>query len=113
MRFLRTSWRQKSKLGKGRIKKQKWRKARGRHNKIREKRKGRARQVEIGYRTRTEERGRIEGKIPLFIKNLKEAENVKKGDIVIIARIGMRKRLEIEKMIEQKSAKVLNLRGAQ
>lgn len=109
-RFLRTAWTQKSKLGKRRRKRQKWRRARGRHNKIREKRKGRLRKVEIGYGKNKKFRGKINGKIPIFIKNFKDLEKVKKNDAVIIARIGRRKRLKIAGKINDIGAKILNER---
>ena len=47
-KFLRRTWDRYSKLGKGRKKLQKWRKPSGRDNKIREKKKGHSRLVDIG-----------------------------------------------------------------
>jgi len=110
VKFLRTSTLKKVRLGLRRKKKQKWRRARGRHNKIREKKKGKLQKVEIGFRTREKERGKILGKIPVFVKNLSDAEKIKKEDLVIIAKVGKRKRLEIEKKIEEKGGGILNFR---
>jgi len=87
-KFLRTGTRRYKKLGRKKL--QRWRKARGRDNKIREKRAGRSRRVEIGYRTKKSERDKIGGKKPVFVRNIKEAEEVTKGDIVIIAKIGIK-----------------------
>jgi len=109
-KFLRTGTRKYKRLGKGRKKKQKWRKARGRHNKIREKRKSRPRKVEIGFRTNKNERGKIDGKIPVFIENLKQVDKIKEGDIVILKKVGKRKRIGIEKKIKEKGGKIV-LRG--
>jgi len=107
-KFLRTGTTKLKRLGKGRKKKQKWRRAKGIDNKIREKRKGRARKVEIGYRKQKKERGKIRGKIPIIIRNLKESENIKKGDLVIIGKVGKKKRLKLEKEIEEKGGEILN-----
>ena len=49
-KFLRGKWRTYSKLGKGRKKKQKYRKPKGRDNKIRERKKGNPKKVEVGYK---------------------------------------------------------------
>jgi len=111
MSFLRTSGHNKIKLGYGKSKrKQKWRKERGRHNKIREKRKGRIRKVEIGYRTAQRTRDTVDGKKPIFISNLADVQKVKKHDLVIIASIGRKKRMEIEAKIKEIEAKIINER---
>jgi len=106
-KFLRTGTKKYKKLGKK--KKEKWRRARGRDNKIREKRKSRPRKVEIGLRTNKKGRGKIKGKDPIFIENLKQAEKVRKGDLIIIRRVGKKKRQEIEKKIKEKGGKIINL----
>lgn len=109
MKFLRTSTRNFIRLGKNRKKKQKWRKPRGRHNKIREKRKGKPRKVEIGYRKNKKERGKIKGKIPIIIKNVKELENINKDEnIIIIGKVGKKKKKEILEIAEKKGIEILN-----
>jgi len=101
MKFLRTGTKRYKKLG--RKKKQKWRKPRGRDNKMREKRKGRPKKVMVGFKKGEKERGKVEGKRLVYIRNLKQAENVGKGDLIIISRrIGKKKREEIEKKIKEK-----------
>ena len=109
-KFLRTGTRRFKRLGKGRKRLQKWRRARGRDSKIREKRKGRPRKVVIGYRSKKSERRRIKGKIPVFVANLKQAEKTEKGEIIIIAKIGRKKRKEIENKIQEKGGIILNLK---
>ncbi len=105
--FVRTGTRRYKRLSKHRIK-QRWRKPRGRHNKLREKKKSRQRKVEIGYRTEKSGRGMINGKYPLFIRNLRDAEKITSGSLVIImAKIGKRKRAEIVKKIEEKGGEIL------
>jgi len=105
-KFLRVSTKFYKRIG--RKKNQKWRKPRGRHNKIREKRKGRARKVEVGFRKAKSERGKIQGKMPLLVGNLKDAEKIEKGDLVIIKKIGGKKRKELEEKIKEKGGKILN-----
>lgn len=108
MKFIRTAWTQKSKFGKRRRKMQKWRKARGRHNKIRENRKGRMNKVEIGYRTNRKERNKINGKEVIFINNLNDLKKIKKNEQAIIARLGRKKRTLIETKLKEIGAKILN-----
>ena len=52
--FLRNDWHKKIKLGKGLKKKQKWRAAKGRHNKIRLHRKGHPSSPRIGWGNKKE-----------------------------------------------------------
>lgn len=116
MRFLRIGTSgvgRKSRLGYGRRKKQVWRRPRGRHNKRRERQKGRANIVEIGYRTEKATRDLINNKIPMRIENLKQAHAATKENIVIIARVGRKKRMEIEKILHGKNIEIANKKGAQ
>ena len=105
-KFLRTSTKYYKRLG--RKKKQKWRRPRGRHNKIREGIRGKLRKVDVGFRKRKEERGKIKGKILIFIKNLKEIEKINKGDLVIIGRVGKKKRKYIEEIVKKRGGEILN-----
>lgn len=106
-KFLRRGTKKLSKLGKKRKKKQKWRRARGRHNKIRQKEKGYARAPEIGYGASKEIRGTIEGLKPLLIKNLNDVDKANEKNIIIISRtIGKKKRQELLKKIEERKLKI-------
>lgn len=107
-KFLRTAIHRKVRIGKGRRKKQVWRRARGRHNKTRENKKGRPAKVQIGYGTKADERGKINGKVVKFIRNFNDLSDVVKEDLVIIASLGNKKRLEIEKKINEIGAEILN-----
>ena len=93
-----------------RKKKQKWRRPKGHDNKIRLNRKGKMKKVRIGFRTNKKLRGKVEGKIYVLIKNLKDTNKVEKGDIIIIRKVGKKKRQEIEKRIKERGAKILNLK---
>jgi len=108
-KFLRRQGNLLSKLGKGRKKKQKWRRPTGRDNKMREKRKGYPAVVGIGHKKSKKESRRIKGKILTIVKNTKDLENLKQNEIIIIGKIGKKKREEIIKKAEEKKIKVYNL----
>lgn len=109
-KFLRTGTRRFLRLGRNRRKNQKWRSSKGIHGKIREKRKGRPRKVEIGFGTKKQEKGKVKGKVPVMIRNLEEAQGVSRGMLIIIGRIGRKKRLEIEQKVREKGGEVLNIK---
>ncbi len=103
-KFLRGKWRAYSKLGHGRKKLQKYRRATGRHNKIREKKKGNTKRVEIGYKKQRKAQVEIKK-----ISNLQELKNIKKGDSIMLSKIGQKKKIEIAKKAQEKGIKILNL----
>ena len=84
-------------IGKKRKKLRKWRKPKGRSNKMRENRKGRPPVVSIGYR-------RIhEGKSQIVIHNTKELENAKGYEVIILGSVGKKNKKEIiKKAVEMK-----------
>ena len=97
-RFLRRIWSRYPKLGKGRRKKQKWRKPKGRDNKMREKRRGYPVVVSIGYRKNADKMGNIK-----IISNLNDLKNISKEDLVIIGKMGKKKKIGVlKKAIEMK-----------
>jgi len=108
-KFLRRTWSRYSKLGKGRKKKQVWRKPKGRDNKMREKRKGYPAVVSIGYKKDTKSQGKIKERQPIIVKNLKELENAQKNQIAIIGKIGKKKKIEIAKIAKEKKIQIYNL----
>ena len=109
VKFLRRVTHRHSKLGKGRKKKQTWRSPKGRDNKMREKRKGYSAVVSIGYGTKKETRGQIQGKTPVLVKSLKELEKMKKDQIVIVGNIGKKKKMELVKKIKELGIEVANV----
>ena len=109
MKFLRRAWYKHSKLGKGRKSKQVWRKPTGRHNKMREKKKGAAAVVSIGYRTEKSKRGLIDGKTPIVVRNIQDLEKATKQQVVIIGNIGLKKRIELLKKAKEKNIEILNV----
>jgi large subunit ribosomal protein L32e len=108
-KFLRRNWSKRSRLGKNRKKLQVWRRATGRHNKIRKKRKGYPIKVMIGFREEKKGRGKIEDKKMILVNNIKELEKIQKGEIAVIAKVGERKRMEIAKKAKEKNIPVYNI----
>ncbi len=100
-KFLRRNWNKYKRLGKGRKKKQVWRRPRGKHSKMRKWRKGYPARVDAGYRSPRKERGKIEGKTPLLVRNAQDLLKVTKDHIILLAHIGKRKRNEIVKKAEE------------
>jgi large subunit ribosomal protein L32e len=102
-RFLRKDTWKVSRMGKRRKKKQKWRRARGRHSKIRKKEKGYGKEPTMGYSSPRNIRGYVKGMEPLLVKNFSDLEKATKKNIIIISKkIGKKKRVEILKKIEEK-----------
>jgi large subunit ribosomal protein L32e len=108
-KFIRRNWTKASRLGKGRKKKQVWRAPKGRHSKTRKKRKGYPTKVMIGFKQEKKGRNIIKDHKPIIVKNLRELENIKKGEIAIIGKIGNKKRIEMVKMAKEKGIPIHNL----
>jgi large subunit ribosomal protein L32e len=89
--------------------KQKWRRPTGRDNKMREQRTGYPAVVAIGYKTDKKERGKMEGKEPVTINNIADLSKVKKNDVVILARTGKKKKMEIAKKAQEAGIQIQNL----
>ena len=88
-----------------------WRRPRGRHNKLRKKIKGKGALVSIGYGTPSILRGRHpSGFEEMLIHNPKELEGLdpSRHAIRIARTVGLKKRLEIESIAEEKGFKILN-----
>lgn len=105
-KFLRSKWRKYSKLGRGRRKKQKYRKAKGRHNKMREKMKGNPVRVSIGYKK--SRKGR-EKELIIRIFHIKGLEKIDKNAKIFISKIGKKKKIEIVKKAKSLGLKFENL----
>ena len=111
-RFIRTDSNRYSRLGKKRKKLQVWRRARGKHSKIRRKRFSYPVMPTVGYKSPRAELGKIKGLKPILIKNLKDLELAGKDSILILARVGAKKKLELIKKAQEKNLKISNLGGA-
>ena len=91
-KFLRRDAKRFYKFGKGKGKKAKWRNPTGRDNKMREKRKGYPVVVSIGYKKSSDS-----GKKTVRVENIRDLENFQKGKILVLGRVGAKKKAEIAK----------------
>ncbi len=107
--FLRRTSKMHLKLGKRKKKKQVWRRPTGRHNKMRDKRRGYPAVVSIGYKKEKNSRGKIKEKNPIIIRNLKDLEKIRKDEIAIIGKVGKKKKIEIIKSAKEKKIEIMNL----
>lgn len=109
-KFVRQESVRYSKLGKRRKKLQKWKRPKGRDSKMRLKRKSRPATVSVGYKNAKKESGKIKGLSPVLVHNLKELDKAGKNSIIIIAKIGAKKKMELIKSAEEKKIKILNVK---
>ncbi|OYT39875.1 MAG: 50S ribosomal protein L32e [Desulfurococcales archaeon ex4484_58] len=106
--FLRHLWWKKPKFKN----KPKWRKPKGLDNKMRLKLKGYPPVVEIGYRGPRPVRGyHPSGKKPVVVYSVKDLEELDPETHIIYigSTVGLRKRIELIKIAEEKGFKVANL----
>jgi large subunit ribosomal protein L32e len=101
-KFLRRNWDKFSRLGKNKKKKQVWRSPKGRHNKMRRKRKGYPAVVSIGYKQEDKKKMTL-------VNNTKELEGIGKGEMIILGKIGNKKRIEIVKKAKEKGIEIYNI----
>jgi len=111
-KFLRVDTVRFLRLGKKRRKLQKWRRARGKSNKLRLGRAGYAKVPTVGFKSPRKISGKIEGLSPKLIHNMNELQSINnKNECIILARVGARKKLELIKKAEEMKIKILNLGG--
>ncbi len=106
--FLRKDTHEMSRLGRARRKKQKWRKPKGRHNKLRAKIRNVGSYPGVGYRSPKPVRGTIAGFKPVLIKNEKDLAKIKAGEIAVLASVGLKNKIQIAKKASNLSFKFLN-----
>lgn len=112
MAFLRSDITRHKRLGSHRNKLQKWRRPRGRHNKIRRKRTGYPLRVEIGYRTPVEGRNTSAGKKILIVHNAQElAQATTKQSIVFARTLGAKKRIELLRQATERNLTIQSRKG--
>jgi len=110
-KFVRQENKRYSKLGSKRKKLQKWRKPKGRDSKMRLKKKSHLTSPTVGHKSPKKTVGKINGMKPVLVHNLKELNALEKNAVAILARLGMRKRLELIKQANEKNLRFLNVRG--
>lgn len=108
VKFLRRGWNKFSKLGKGRKKKQVWRRPSGRDNKMREKKKGYPAVVSVGYQTDKKIKGMINEKKPVMVNNLLDLKKIEANNIGVLGKIGNKKKIEIAKEAKEKKIEFSN-----
>ena len=108
-KFIRRDSKRYSKLGKNRKKLQKWRGAKGRDNKIREHRRGYPKAPSVGYKNTRKESGKINGKRPEIVYNLSSLEKARKDSIIVIGKVGARKKIDIVKKALEMKFEIVNL----
>jgi len=103
-KFLRRNTSRHSKLGRGRKKKQIWRKPKGRDNKMREKKRGYPKTVSIGYKKS------ISKKI-VEVRNINDLDKVREGDKIKMGSVGAKKKYEIIKKAQEKrmTGRIINI----
>ena len=108
-KFVRTDYMRYSRLGKNRNKKLRWRRARGKHSKIRRKRFGYPVMPTVGYMSPRKTAGLVSGLKPLLVHNLNELSKATKSNIVILARVGAKKKLDLIKKAQEMGIKIDNI----
>ncbi len=107
-KFLRTDWHKKIRLGRGVKKNQKWHGAKGRQNKFRLCRKGRGQRPKVGWGAPRGAGGSGEEAEGRYVCNLKDLADLKKGEEILIASVGMKKRKEIIAKANEMGLKIMN-----
>lgn len=105
--FLRRDCNRHSKLGKK--KKKKWRRPAGRHNKMREKRKGYPSVISVGYKADKKIRGNFGKNKLVLVRNIKDLKKIQKNGVGIIGAIGKKKKIELAKMAEEMKIRLYNI----
>lgn len=92
-----------------------WRKPKGIHSKMRDKKRGKKVQPTVGWKAPRIVRGLTrDGLVPVMINNLKDIVNLKQTDLAVISsKIGMRKKIEILKKLKEKKVKVLDTKDVE
>jgi large subunit ribosomal protein L32e len=108
-KFLRRNSDRHSKLGRNRKKKQVWRKPKGRHNKMRDMKRGYPVNVKVGYRKSNKERSKLDGRNSVLIMNIKDLEKMDKGKIAVIGAVGKKKRIELVKKAKENKISLYNV----
>ena len=107
--FKRRDYKRYSKIGKNRKSIQTWRRPKGRDNKMRLRFAGYPRRPTVGHRTARNETGLVNGKVPFMVYNILDLEKVDKKGIVIMAKVGAKKKMEIMKKAGEMKIEIFNL----
>lgn len=106
--FKRQHWYRYFRLGKTVKRKRKWRALHGGDSKMRLQIRGKAATPSIGWGSEKINRGKVAGLYPTRIENMNQLLNMKKGESIIIASIGKKKRMTLIEEANKKGIKILN-----
>ncbi len=76
---------------------------------MREQTKGAAAIVSIGYGSDKDSRGKLIGKNPAMVYNIKDLEKIKKEQIAVIGSVGKKKKIEIAKKAKELKIEIYNM----
>ena len=107
-RFVRRNTTQYLRLGKKRKKLRKWQRPKGRHSKMRQKRKGYSVNVSVGFKGNSRTRNKIGGKNTILINNLEELRKADKESVLVLGKIGGKKKIEAAKIAKEKNLNIIN-----
>mgnify|MGYP001596549827 FL=1 len=111
-KFLRQDISRYSKLGSGRKKLQKWRKPKGRHSKMRQRRRSYPSHPSLGHKRARSQYKKIKDKLPILVSNKSDLSKIKKENAIILSgRLGARKKIEIINKAEEMKLQILNMKG--
>jgi len=108
-KFMRQETHRHLKLGRKRKKARTWRRPKGRDSKMRLQMKSYPSSPTVGYKTKRELAGKINGLIPKLVHNSTDLSRLTKKNIAIIAKkIGAKKRMEMLDYAREHKIQVLN-----
>jgi len=108
-KYLKRNTREYARLGKGRKKKQVWRRPKGRDNKLRERKKSRPSRPELGLKKPKFQQGKVQGKNPILIKNLNDLKKLSNTNIAILAKVGKKNKIKIAQEAKKQNITFANL----
>jgi large subunit ribosomal protein L32e len=112
--FVRTDTFRYHKLGRKKRALQRWRRPKGRDNKMRLSRRSYPNIVSVGFKSARKDTGKIKGLYPVLITNFFDLERIDKKSIAIISRrIGAKKKIEILKRAAEMKIKILNAKSGE
>ncbi len=108
-KFVRQDYTKKKALG------AKWRRPKGLHSKIRERRAGHEKRASIGYGSHRKTRHLdSSGLRKVLVNNIQDLSKIKKGEgIIISSTVGDKKRFEILKKAQSQNIEVLNIKNVE
>ena len=107
--FRRKESNKKVRLGRGQKKKLKWRRQKGRHNKIRARMKSYPRQPSIGFGSSKVTFGKVNNMLPILIHNIDDLNKIQKNQLVILAHTSKKNKIKIAKKAQEKGIKIHNI----